>query len=116
MWVGGSLEKHAGKFMVRLESGDLQSHHGKQTRLQPRFLFQHGERSRQMFLMQALIERLNQMLLRTEIVIRIAERDTRLVGNRAHRCPLISALAKQIEGSIKYQRAGLLALRSLGVH
>ena len=67
-----------------------------------------------MFFMCAVIERLDQMLFRTEIMIGIPERDTGLLSDRAHGRLLVSAFTQEIERAVKNQRSGLLALHRLG--
>ena len=59
--------------------------------------------------MQALIESLDQIFLRAEVVVSVTERHARLLGNRAHRRFLVPTLAKHLQSSFKDQRLGLIA-------
>ena len=64
--------------------------------------------------MRAVIERLNQMFLRAEIVVGVAQGYPRLFGDGAHGRLFVSALVKNLQGRIQNERFGLLTLLGLG--
>src|SRR5258708_33959243 len=97
--IGGGLEEHAGKFVIRLERRDLQTQHRQQTAFQARLFLQRGKHCGQMLFMGAVIESLNQVLLRTEIMISIAQ-DT----------PAFCAIARMVVSSYPRSRSSPSAL------
>src|SRR5260370_17830778 len=50
------------------------------------------------------------MVLRTVVMISIAERHAGLFGDRSHRRPFVSAIAEQIERAVQDERFRLLTL------
>src|ERR1044072_3579285 len=62
-----------------------------------------------MTVIQTLIEVLNQIFLRAEVVVRVTERHARLLCYSAHRGLLVPALAKHLESSFKDQRLRLIS-------
>src|SRR5689334_9688074 len=66
-----------------------------------------------MLVVQALVERLNQILLRVKVVIGVAEREAGLLGDRAHRRFLVTAFTKDLERCFENERLGLIALLRL---
>src|SRR6266496_2544751 len=67
-----------------------------------------------MFFVRAVIEGLNEILLRVEVVVGIPERHTSFLGNRAHRSLFISALAKHFQCSFENERLRLVAFHRPG--
>ncbi len=62
-----------------------------------------------MIVVEALIEGLDQIFLRAEVVVSISERHAGLFGNGAHRGFLVPTLAKHLQSSFKDQRLRLIA-------
>src|SRR4029450_4825211 len=60
-----------------------------------------------------MVETLDQVLLRIEVVVGVSHRDARLCGDGGHRRAVVPALVEQAEGSLDDARSGLLALRWL---
>src|SRR5215212_6980173 len=68
----------------------------------------------EMILVGALIEGLNQIFLRAEVVVGVTERYARLLGNGAHRRFVVPTLAKHLQGSLEDQRFRLITFEGLG--
>src|SRR5262245_13601318 len=83
--------------MVGLDGLELLPHDPEQPAFQVSELQQFRSHRGDMLEVGAVVERLYQMLLRSEIVVRVAERDARTRGDRPHGCSLVAALAKQLE-------------------
>src|SRR5215211_1135603 len=66
-----------------------------------------------MTVVQTLVEGLNQIFLRAEVVVGFTERHARLLCDGAHRRFVVPTLAKHLEGSLEDQRFGLIAFDSL---
>ena len=66
-----------------------------------------------MAVVQTLIEGLNQVFLRAEVLVSVTERYARLLGDGAHRGFVVPTLAKHLESSFQDQRLGLIAFDRL---
>jgi hypothetical protein len=63
--------------------------------------------------MQVVIKRLDEMILGAEVMISVAERHARLLGNRAHRGLCIATLVKDFQRRCQDERFSLFALHGL---
>src|SRR6266550_2041220 len=96
-----SLEKHARKLMIWLKRFNLQPHHNQQACFQSSFFFQPRYRGFKMLFMREMVERLDQMFLRMEVVVGVTERDAGALSNGAHGCLFVATLPKHVQGGLQ---------------
>src|SRR5262249_49697080 len=111
--IGGDLEELARKLMIGFERLYHRPHHSKQTRFQISLSLKQRSARGEMLLVKLAVERLNQVLLRMKVIIRVAERDPRALGNRTHRGAFVALFAKNFQRRFQYRRTRLLAFVSL---
>ena len=68
---------------------------------------------RQVFLVKSMIERLNHVLFRAEVVIGVPERNSGAPGDGPHRCLFVPVIIQEVERAVQDQFTSLLALGRL---
>src|SRR6185436_17698511 len=74
--IGSRLEQYTGELVIRLERSNLRFDNSVESRLEGCLLSESRAHGRQVLFMQPVVKSLDQMLLGTEVVIRIPERDS----------------------------------------
>src|SRR6185369_8160605 len=76
-------------------------------------MFERGQSGGDVTVMEALIEGLDEIFLRVEVVVGVTERHAGFLGHSAHRGFVVPTLAKHLEGSLEDQRLRLIAFDGL---
>src|SRR5690606_35718637 len=104
-------EQSSGEGVIRLGNLEHRLDHAKEPGLEVTLTLEDGLTGDEMLIVNALIERLDEVILRAEVVIGIAERNAGALGNGPHRRLIIAALAEEIERSLEDARPRLRTLR-----